>query len=73
MKEGADIARLVYRLGYRLEGRGTILRFPAEGRDVSLRDVQTGSGAHSTSYEVGTGGSFPRVKLSERETDLTFI
>jgi hypothetical protein len=30
-----------------------------EGQDVSLlRDVQTGSGAHTASYRVSTGGSF---------------
>jgi hypothetical protein len=31
--------------------------------------VQTGSGAHPTSYEIGTGGCFSGVKWPEREDD----
>jgi hypothetical protein len=31
--------------------------------------VQTGSGVHPTSYEMGTGGSFPGVKRQGREAD----
>jgi hypothetical protein len=34
-----------------------------------LHVVQTGSGVHPTSYTMGTGGSFPGVKLPEREAD----
>jgi hypothetical protein len=36
----------------------------------SLRhDIQTGSGAHLTSYPMGTGGSFREAKRPGRETD----
>jgi len=35
------------------------------------RRVQTGSGAHPASYLVGTRGSFPGVKRSEREADYS--
>jgi hypothetical protein len=31
--------------------------------------VQTGSGVHPTSYKMGTGGSFPRLKRQGREAD----
>jgi hypothetical protein len=34
-----------------------------------LHIVQTGSGVHTTSYKMGTVGSFPRVKLQGREAD----
>jgi hypothetical protein len=34
-----------------------------------LHIVQTGSGVHPTSYKMGTGGSFPGVKLQGREAD----
>jgi hypothetical protein len=34
-----------------------------------LHIVQTGSGIHPTSYKMGTGGSFPGVKLQGREAD----
>jgi hypothetical protein len=38
---------------------------PRYGQDCSpLHVVQTGSGSHSASYPVGTGGSFPGVKLA---------
>jgi hypothetical protein len=33
--------------------------------------VQPGSGVHPTSYTVGTGCSFPRVKLPGREADYS--
>jgi hypothetical protein len=35
----------------------------------SLHVVQTGSGVHPTSYTMGTGSSFPRVKRPGREAD----
>jgi hypothetical protein len=39
------------------------LRFPAEARECSLfHSAQTGTGAHSTSYLMGTGGSSPEDK-----------
>jgi hypothetical protein len=40
------------------------------GQEFSLLHVvQTGSGVHSDSYPMGTGGSFPGVKRSGREAD----
>jgi hypothetical protein len=44
---------------YGLDGRSSI---PGKGDFSLLNSVQTGSGAHPTSYPVGTGGSFPRDK-----------
>jgi hypothetical protein len=39
------------------------VQFSAEGGDFSLlHSVQTGSGAHPVSYQMGTGGSFSRFK-----------
>jgi len=36
------------------------VRFPAGARTFSLRHrVQTGSGDHPASYQMGTGGSLP--------------
>jgi hypothetical protein len=35
-----------------------------------LHSVQTGSGAHTVSYAVGTGGSCPGGKKAEREADI---
>jgi hypothetical protein len=34
-----------------------------------LHSAQTGSEAHSASYPMGTGGSFPVVKRQVRESD----
>jgi hypothetical protein len=40
------------------------VRFP-EVQDFSLlHSVQTGSGAHPASYQMGTGGSFPGGKAA---------
>jgi hypothetical protein len=56
---------------YRLDDRAAGVRFPTEAMDFpSSRCVQTGSVAHTTSYPVGTGGSFPRIK-SSRGVKLT--
>jgi hypothetical protein len=39
-----------------------------------LHSVQTGSGAHTASYTMGTGGSFPGGKATEaRSWPLTSI
>jgi hypothetical protein len=35
----------------------------------SFYNVQTLCGAHQTSYQMGTGGDFPRVKRPEREAE----
>jgi hypothetical protein len=43
------------------------LQIPAEAGRSLFQDVQTGSGAHSDSYSVGTGGVFPMVKRPGRE------
>jgi hypothetical protein len=39
--------------GYGLDGPGSI---PGKARFLFLHTIQTGSGAHSASYPVGTGG-----------------
>jgi hypothetical protein len=53
-------------LGYRLDDRGSRIRFPAGAGNFSLHHrVQNGSGAHPASYPVGTGGSFPGGKAAE--------
>jgi hypothetical protein len=47
-----------------LDDRGSRVRFPAGAGDLSLHHrVLNGSGAHPASYLMGTGGSFPGVKL----------
>jgi hypothetical protein len=49
--------------GYGLDYREIDFRSPAEARDFSSNlCVQTGSGAHSTSYPLGTGGPLPGGK-----------
>jgi hypothetical protein len=46
--------------GYGLDDRGSRFRFPAGAGNFSLHwRVQTGSGAHPTSYPMGTGGCLP--------------
>jgi hypothetical protein len=45
---------------YRLDDREIEVRFSAGERNSSLlHSVQTGFGAHSASYTMGTGGLFP--------------
>jgi hypothetical protein len=47
-------------LGYRLDDRGSRIRFPAGAGNFSLHHcVQNGSGAHPASYPRATRGSFP--------------
>jgi hypothetical protein len=47
---------------YGLDGMGSV---PSRRKRFSvLHNIQTGSGAHHASYPVGTGGSFPRVKVT---------
>jgi hypothetical protein len=54
-------------MGYRLDAR---VRFPTGPRDSSLfHSIQTSSGAHSASYSMGTGCSFPGVKRPGCEAD----
>jgi hypothetical protein len=46
-------------LGYRLDDRGSRVRFPAGAGKFSLHHrVQDGSGAHPASYPMDTRGSF---------------
>jgi len=46
------------------------IQFPASAWNFSLRHrLQTGSGAHTTSYAMGTRGFFPWVKLPGRKAD----
>jgi hypothetical protein len=52
-------------LGYGLDDWGSRVRYPAGARNFSLHHrVQNGSGAHPTSYPMGTGGSFPVSKAA---------
>jgi hypothetical protein len=57
-------------LGFGLEDRGSSVRFPAGDGNFSLhhRD-QNGSGAHPTSYPLGTRALSLGVKRSGREAD----
>jgi hypothetical protein len=51
--------------GYGLDDRGSGNRFPEGAGNFSLlHRVHTGSGAHSASYAMGTGGSFPGSKAA---------
>jgi hypothetical protein len=52
-------------LGYGLYGRGSRVRFPAGAGNFSLHHhVQNGSGAHPSSYAMGTRGSLPGGKAA---------
>jgi hypothetical protein len=52
-------------LGYRLDDRGSRVRFPAGAGNYSLHHrVQNGSGAHPASYPMGTRRSFPGGKAA---------
>jgi hypothetical protein len=53
-------------LGYRLDDRGSRVRFQAGAGNFSLHHcVQNGSGAHPASYPMGSRGSFPGGKAAE--------
>jgi hypothetical protein len=52
-------------VGYRLDDRGSRVRFPAEAGNFSLHHrVQNDSGAHPASYPTGTRDSFPGSKMA---------
>jgi hypothetical protein len=52
-------------LGYGLDDRGSRVRLPAEAGNFSLHHrVQASSGAHPTSYPMGTRVSFPGGKAT---------
>jgi hypothetical protein len=55
--------------GYGLDDKGDRVRVPVGSRNSLLHIVETGSGVHTTSYPVGTGGLFPGVKRPRREAD----
>jgi hypothetical protein len=62
-------------LGYRLDDRGSRVRFPAGVGNFSPHyRVQNGSEAHPASYPMGTRGSFPGGKAAgARNWPLTSI
>jgi hypothetical protein len=52
-------------LGYGLDDRGSMVRFPVWAGDFSLHHrVQNGSEAHPASYPMGTTGCFPEGKAA---------
>jgi hypothetical protein len=56
---------VVIALRYGLDDRGSRVRFPAGAGNYSLHHhVQNGSGAHPTSYPMGTRGSFSGGKAA---------
>jgi hypothetical protein len=56
--------------GNGLDDQGGGSSSPGRVKNFSLLHiVQTDSGVHPTSYKMGTGGSFPGVKLQGREAD----
>jgi hypothetical protein len=59
-------------LGYGLDDRVSRIRFPAGAGNFSLHHrVQNGSGAHPSSYPMGTRDSFLGVKRPGRESDYS--
>jgi hypothetical protein len=58
---GAGMAQSVWRLGCGLGNWG--LTSGGAGK-FSLHRVQTGCGAHSASYSMGTGGPFPKGRAA---------
>jgi hypothetical protein len=59
-------------LGYRLDDQDSRVWFPAGAGNFSLHHhIQNSSGAHPTSYPMGTRGSSLGVKWSGREADCS--
>jgi hypothetical protein len=57
-------------LGYGLDDRGSMVRFPAWAEDFSPHHrVQNGSGTHPAFYPMGTRSSFHGGKRPGREVD----
>jgi hypothetical protein len=54
---------------YGLDDRAVGVRVPVGSEFSLLHVVQSGSGAHRTSYAMGTGGFFPGGKAEEGEAD----
>jgi hypothetical protein len=64
------LAQSVQRLDYRLDDRGSRIRFPAgAGKFSPHHRAQNSSGAHPASYPMCTRCSFPGVKRPGRESD----
>jgi len=61
---GAAIAQSLWRLGYGLDDRGSVLCRSNDGNFSLCHCVQTDSGAHPASYLVDTGGCYPRGKAA---------
>jgi hypothetical protein len=58
-------------LGYGLENRGILVRFPAEEKQFFLlQSVQIGSGNYPSFYSMGSERVFTRVKRPWREAEL---
>jgi hypothetical protein len=51
--------------GYGLDDQGVGVRVPVVQEFSLLQVIQTGSGAHTVSHPMGTGGSFPGDKVTE--------
>jgi hypothetical protein len=50
-------------MGYGLDDQGLRVQFLVGERDFSLlHNIQSGSGAHTTSYTIGARGCIPRGK-----------
>jgi hypothetical protein len=57
-------------LGYGLDDRGSMVRFPAGAGNFSLHyRVQNGSGAHPASYPMGAGAYSRGVTRTGRKAD----
>jgi hypothetical protein len=53
-------------IGKKYSGPGLI---PDRSRSLLFHSVQTGSGAHPASYQIGAEGDFPRGQPPGREAD----
>jgi hypothetical protein len=66
---GAEVAQLVWALGYGLDNWGSIPVWGREGIFFFALHFQTGSVTHSHLYPMGNGGSYLVVKRPGREYD----
>jgi hypothetical protein len=65
---GSQVSVVGIATGYGLDDRGVGVRVPVGSRISFLRVVQTGSGAHPTSYPMVPRDLSPGVKRPGRET-----
>jgi hypothetical protein len=64
-KGSAVITQSVQRLRHGLDDWGSRVRVPEEAGNFFLHHrIQNGSGAHTASYPMGTGGAFPGGKAA---------